>query len=108
MEEKDIESDDMGFQLAFKAVAGLIAEQKTMHLVLQGQAAGTAELKRQIEILHQGQEALTQSSERSMHQQELLLEAMTKFADTSSTTQKRLSRMEHEIEELKRRLPEAS
>ncbi len=62
----------------------------------------------QVRDLHQVQQGLVDSSERSLGQQQLLLEAMTGFADTSTSTQKRLARVEREIEELKRRFPEAS
>jgi len=121
-QEDLMENDDPGFQLAFKAIAGLMAEQKRTHDLLRRQSAGTGKLENQVSRLagevnvlgsgvgelHQGQLALASSSERSLQQQQLLLEAMTRFADTSSRTQQRLARVEQEIEELKRRFPEAS
>jgi hypothetical protein len=113
--EDPMDDDDLGFRLAFKAIAGLMAEQETTHDLLRRQGAGTRKLQEQVRVLgeqvgemNQGQLALAESSERSLRQQRLLLEAMSEFADTSSQTQKRLSKVEQEVEELKRRFPEAS
>lgn len=131
-----MENDDTGFQLAIKAITGLMTEQRTTHSLLERQSANTEQLRDQVTVLGdqvtvlakqvttlgqqvntlahrvddltEGQHGLVQSSQRSLQQQQLLLDAMTGFAGNSTQTQRRLARVEREIEELKRRFREAS
>lgn len=138
-----MEDDEAGFQLAIKAITGLMVEQRRTQALLRMQSQstealsgevslmgdGVVHLKEQVDALsrevgsfghrvgslsgqvqglHRVQLGLVDSSERSLEQQQMLLEAMTGFASTSTRTQKRLARVEEEIEELKRRFPEAS